>query len=59
MSENVSACGACGRILRGTEPGTVRLCPHNLRSRVTRELTEAEKANLEHIDTLDPAGRTA
>lgn len=59
MNDDVSACGACGRIIRGTEPGTVRFCPHNLRNRPTRELTEEEVANLGDYESADPAGRSA
>lgn len=63
MTGDNSACGACGRLLGGTEPGTVRYCPHKRRTRRTRELTDEEREALEEAgpDALvaDPVGRTA
>lgn len=53
MTGDNSACGACGRLLRAVEPGTVRYCPHSRRTRRTRELTDDER------DALDEAGPDA
>jgi len=57
--DTVSACGACGRVLRGTEPGTDHYCPHTYRRRTTRALTDEEREDLEDSDRYiaDPAGR--
>ena len=58
-----AACGACGRLLRDVEPGTVRYCPHARRTRRCRELTDDEQRKLDEAgdDVLiaDPVGRAA
>lgn len=58
-----AACGACGRLHRDVEPGTVRYCPHTKRTKRTRELTDEERDRLDEAgdDVLiaDPVGRKA